>query len=378
MIDLALASIALAVFSKTQSHSLAAIEASSRYGTLLQLMQLRVPEVSFPVVGSYYIDSCLLTVFLMSRYEGTFQGPNESHSDDFLVSPQNWSHHDGATAMLKIWHDKFTHLDPSPIVKFTRQGILKSCLLRGLAIPDWVRDGNKFGKRGLDLDCDRLLVQIYNLRHQVSRMLGEAEIDEVQAETLFFKGQVLLEALQAVERKNSALYPYQWHTIESSTLPKEHFFSSTVLTFQDASHTAVLAHHFATAMLLSHTLLRVIDRFDPKWLHKCSNKLIQRQTQTYLNENANKLAATVPFSLERIKTRRSSPQDDQQSLLVESDENILPFMASSIVWPLTIASALDKLESKQKQWFRSELARLGRISGDGILECAETRAWVSL
>jgi len=50
-------------------------------------------------------------------------------------------------------------------------------------------------------------------------------------------------------------------------------------------------------------------------------------------------------------------------------------MAMLAVWPLTLASSVRSVGAKQRLWFRSELAHLGRRVGYGIMECAETDLW---
>jgi hypothetical protein len=42
---------------------------------------------------------------------------------------------------------------------------------------------------------------------------------------------------------------------------------------------------------------------------------------------------------------------------------------------LTLASSVRGVGAKQRLWFRSELAHLGRIVGYRIIECAETDLW---
>lgn len=48
-----------------------------------------------------------------------------------------------------------------------------------------------------------------------------------------------------------------------------------------------------------------------------------------------------------------------------------------IVWPLSVVSGLKGVDEEQQPWFRSELARLGRILGDGVIESAESGNWIT-
>ena len=77
MVDLALSSMALAVFSRTQKHPAAATEASPRYYRLLRVAQERIAQLGISTLDEQKIDACLLAIFLMGRYEGTMH-----HSGD--------------------------------------------------------------------------------------------------------------------------------------------------------------------------------------------------------------------------------------------------------------------------------------------------------
>jgi hypothetical protein len=96
MVDLALSSIALAVYSRTQQHPLAATEASSRYYRLLRVAQERIAQLGIPTLDERNIDACLLAFFLMGRFEGATHRPSDLNSKESFTWLHNFSHHDGA------------------------------------------------------------------------------------------------------------------------------------------------------------------------------------------------------------------------------------------------------------------------------------------
>jgi len=109
IVDLAISSMALAVYSRTQQHRPAAIEASIKYQQLLQVAQATIPTLS-----ERNIDACLLAIFLMSRYEDAMHNPRSLNSKiPFSSSLRSFSHHDGAMAILKIWKDQLSHSQPA-------------------------------------------------------------------------------------------------------------------------------------------------------------------------------------------------------------------------------------------------------------------------
>jgi hypothetical protein len=93
---------------------------------------------------------------------------------------------------------------------------------------------------------------------------------------------------------------------------------------------------------------------------------------------ADSLAASIPFCLERFQVDSSISPTRQASIILNTNDEIKPYLATLAVWPLTIASSLESIGARQQQWFKSELAILGKITGDGILEGAETYQWAIL
>ena len=44
--------------------------------------------------------------------------------------------------------------------------MIRSALFRVYPLPDWIRDGGRFGEHGLDLGFNVILFQLVNLRHE--------------------------------------------------------------------------------------------------------------------------------------------------------------------------------------------------------------------
>ena len=105
MVDLALSSLSLALFARTQKHLRAGTEASSKYYHLLRVAQERIAQVATPTFDERDIEACLLAVLFMGRYEAATHGPGDLDSRKSFKSLQSWSHHDGSMAILRIWYD---------------------------------------------------------------------------------------------------------------------------------------------------------------------------------------------------------------------------------------------------------------------------------
>lgn len=379
MVDLALSSIALAVYSRTQQYPPAIIEASSKYYRLLRVTQERIGQLGILTLDERNIDACLLAVFLMGRYEGVTYRPSDLNSKDSLMSLQSWSHHDGAMAILKFWNDNMSHNTATFIIKQTRRGLIKSFLLRNLPLPDWMLNGSRFGEHDLDLDYDRIVVRIVNLHYESARIQRKNGLRIAKAEELNSEARELDKAVQDWAAQTPSTCSFQRHILtEPDPWPRTNFYSSIVYSYSRPGYAAVWSQYFATRMLINSIRLRILEPSRQNPLVDSTYEQQRLGCITQLRGMADSLASTIPFCLERFKADNLHSPIRQASITINTEEEIKPYLASLAVWPLTIASSLEGIDVRQQLWFRSELARLGRITGDSVLECAETDQWVML
>lgn len=371
-VDLALSCLALAVYSRTQLHPKAALAASSNYHTALQVSQNQLANMEKRTITEGYLDACLLSSFLMGRYEGTVQYLRPDSPETFLEI-RNWSHYDGLVAILKLWRDRMSQSPPSTIVKYTRRQVLKFLLLRSLVLPDWILDGGLFGEYGLELDYDRILVRVINLRHKTIQIFSEPQYALSKAADLYDEAVRLERTMEAwIARIPSH---YQQHNLSKPTRwPLRHFYSLYVYTYTSIGNAAVWIGYFSTRMLLSSVKLRLLERGANS--SACMKQHIEC-TET-LNEMADNIASSLPFCLERISLVGINPVIAIPSTSTERNEQIKPYLASVVVWPLSLGSSLDCINTRHKRWFKSELATIGKTIGDGLLEHAGTDKWVEL
>lgn len=386
ILDLAVSSMALAVFSRTQQHGPAAIEASMEYNRLLRMAQVTIPSLDH---GN--IDACLLAIFFMGRYEDVVYRPHHRRMKAPLVTTcQSISHHDGALAILKVWKDHLSHSQSATnIIKHTRRGVIRSALMRNLALPEWLVQGSCFGEHGAELDFDSIVVQVVNIRQRLCTFLRETETGpwhspcEITsiADELNKELQDLDKALQVW----TSHFPSTW-SLQRHMLPKSHpwpmrdFHSPIVYSYSSGAFAAVWNQYYATRMLINSTRLRVLDLGypDSDIILPCEQRL---ECLSYMKTMANDLASSLPFCLQRFKVTDcpdSSSSSPRNTIILNTNEEIKPYLAALTVWPLTIVSGLDDVHVEQTSWFRSELARVGRVIGAGVLECAETDQWLRL
>ena len=374
MLDLAFSSMALAVFSRTHQHPPAAIEAATTYDQLLQNTQMTIASLDHRDIDSY-----LLSIFFMGRYENIMHHPSELNKQTpYATSLRSFSHHDGASAILKTWKKDSSHGQPATnVIKHTRRGMIKSDLLRSLEVPEWMSDGKIFGEQGRELEYDQSIVRLANTRSRLSAVLKQ----KIQhgSQDLTSKAEMLSEEAREVDKSLqewTAHYPHDWsyrqHTL--STWPAAGFYSPAVYSYSSLSCAAVTVQYYAARMLAISTRLRALEIS-----HPAQDDSERTQCLRHLASIADDLASSLPFCLQKFKvssSRGSSAAQDPITLI--TDVEVRPYVADLVIWPLSIASSLRELNGRQRPWFRSQLAYLGRLIGDRVLESGDADKWLQL
>lgn len=383
LLDLAILSMALAVFSRTKQHLPAAIEASTTYHQLLKTLRATITSLD-----RENIDTCLLASFFMSRYENVVHNPDPDHLHlnlPLATTLRSFSHHDGALAVLKIWKDRLSHTKPATeVIKYTRRGLVRSALLRNHAIPEWMRDGALFCEDGLDLEYDCIVVRLANLRHRMCALLWKKNIQEHLSSSLIEELTNEAQHIDAALEDWAAHFPRTWrrqrHILPTFHVwPTEDFYSRTLYSYASPAIASVWNHYYATRILANSTRLRSLELARP-----ISANEQRLECQHQINTMANDLASSLPFCLRRFKVKVTDSDSDSDSVLdqdaitLNTEQDIEPYVASLVVWQLGIAANLADVDVMQRSWFRAGLARLGRMVGDRVLEYGGTGRWLQL
>ncbi|PIG85454.1 hypothetical protein AARAC_007064 [Aspergillus arachidicola] len=259
--------------------------------------------------------------------------------------------------------------------------------MRNAALPHWIHDGAFFGEHGLELEYDRVIISLVNLRHRLLTLTNEVTARGASAQT---RSTLILEELESeshildVDLETCISHiPSAWHQLQRHTLsnvdfpswPSSDFYSPTLYSYPNPAYAALWGQYKATKMLIKSTRLRILA------LHNPNNLSLKEKLLSDMHSVSEDLAAMVPFALQRfklIKDTSSSPSPPGSSVTLNLKAEIKPIDASLVIWPLTIASGLEYVGSEHKAWFKAQLARLGRLVGFGILETAETDQWLEL
>ena len=383
VLDLAISCMALAKFSRTQGHRPAALEASGQYQRLLPVAQSTVLALD-----ERNIDACLLVIFLMARYEDTMHDSTGRHVNAQLRSSlKSFSHHDGALAVLKLWKFRFGRTRPATdIIKHTRRGLIRSALLRKLSIPEWAADGSLFGEHDLELEYDRLVVRLANLRHSLAALVrretatqtAAPEVD-LDARELNDEARDIDEALQDWAARLPKAWTARCHTIEieePNSPPMGSFDSSTVRRYPSLVHATFWSHYSATRMLVNSTRLKALELVNPTWYHATAEE--QSECVSRIRVMADNLASSLPCCLGKRHGMDHSSSIYHRVAPIDTKEAPKPDWATLMIWPLNIASSIESVDFEQKAWFRAELVALGRAIGVGVFECPESDQWFRL
>lgn len=362
--------IALAIFSQTQRHPPAALAASLKYQKLLQTTQKTLLTLSEQSIELY-----LIAIFFMGRYEGAIYCSNSANSRF-----RSFSHHAGALSILKIWKEQYSHLHPATdVIRHSRQGLIRSAVLRNAPLPNWMLDGTVFGEQGLDLEYNNIAIRIAEIRHKVARILkARGNALQLPDESTYIVDELENEAedIDKALQEWSGHFPRSWsnrqHPLpDPYPWPMRDFYSPVVSSYSSQARAAVWCNYYATRVLINSTRLKILELdqssggADKRWL----------QALSHIKMMADNLASSIPFCLERFKVIAPDTSLKQPLISLNISEDVKPYLAMLIVWPLTLASSVCGVDQRQQRWFRSELSRLGRIVGYGIIECAETDEW---
>jgi hypothetical protein len=317
------------------------------------------------------IDKCLIAIFFMSRYEEVIHKPNNQKTAS-TSTLQSYSHHDGSRAVLKLWKNRFSQSQPaSDVVKHTRRGLIRSALLRKIGVPEWMRDGAEFGEHGLDLEYDSIVVRLANLRQRLT-VLCKSE-DAAEGTTYDFE--LLHDEAQDLDiafQNWTTHFPSTWQN-HGQTIPKSPILPPggypIKLRFSSSSFATIWSQYFAIRMLMISTRLEILEgvKINPQYSEEYRS---QERTERLLDMSimAECLASSAPFCLQKDE----GSDGWNRSVMTNAAVETMPYMASTVIWPLSIASKIADVDPTKKRWFRSELGRLGRLTGIGVLECADT------
>jgi len=337
-------------------------------------MQTCILNVTSGDADAKEIDAYLLGAHFMARYESFVQNYGNKADLESLKQTKVWYHFDGAAAILKLWYDNRYRYTPTSAINQTRRTLIKSCLLREQPLPPWLSDGSIFGEMGIALEFDRLIIRSIRIHHmylKLKQALEDGGSIAPELGSLINKSRLLQQAIEDWSTRLPSKWAYGRHTLaESRNFSQDRFYSATIFTCERPSYSAVWNAYYATRLLISHTRLRILDLAATQLDGTYRQETLECLSQ--LNSSAESLASFIPFCLDHVRIR----SDGMSKASIEiSNEPFKPYLASLVVWPMSIASSLQKLDPAQRQWFRSALFHVSSASSECLLAYAMSDFW---
>lgn len=372
MADLAVSSVALAIYSQTQNNLLAAKLACKGYCRLLHVAQQQIIERGNEL-DEEGIDECLLTIILMALYETTMHQPHIS-DPDLTLSQHSWSHHIGAMAVLRMWYESFGDNAPSLIVRQARQGLIRSALLRLSKLPHWIQNGSRFHEQVLDLNFDFILCQVVNMRHSLRSLEGNEIGPQSEADRLVTEASNIDQACITWASQLPSVQLFREHDIleyDKTSFPERIVYSRILYSFERPAYAAAWLQYLAIHIIVVSTRLSLLKDRSSRSVNP-GKEWEKQQLSLRLMVLTNYFSFTVPFSLGRFEiagSDASSPVDKRRhTILFKEDHSIKPALALPAVLPLVIVSCIEGINQELQLWFQAQLMDLANALGDGALK----------
>ncbi|RAL14133.1 Zn(II)2Cys6 transcription factor domain-containing protein [Aspergillus homomorphus CBS 101889] len=431
-LEKAITPLALAYFARAKHYPPAAREASSTYALLLRDFSVLLRSVETDP-SPRQIDTLLLMIFFMSRYEDTVH-PVPGHSTttpgwmgssngfapptasggitrgstlakDIHATVGSFAHQDGALAVLRVWVLFLARGDrgtwkATEAIKLTRRAMMRSALMRGRALPVWILDGRAFGEReGVEARLDGLAVRVVQLRGEVVA-LGTRNFAQTVggsregflvgnmgvAKEVYSQARMVRAALEAWKVEVDWVRRWSKEVVEGTVdvlgSGNAKLLADRVLCFSDLAHAVLWCHFLTLRMLVESVCLRVLLFVESEipgsgaamWCDLAAARELAAAHEAELKNLARQLAACLPFVLGQIEVKDNAAWGIR-SVAWNEKQQPTPYRASLVVWPLTVASGIEGLGDEQR-WFKTQLGHLGRVTGVGVLECAEGDEWL--
>lgn len=375
-VDLALSTVALAVFSRAKKCTEAAKRAALNYHQLINKTRASIGSVE-----EENIDTFLLAIFSMARYEDAlFDTDQLSFGKSFTSNLRSCSHHDGSLAVLSAWvRIRGRDTPATSVIKHTRRGLIRSFLLRSLALPISLHEGKLFGEHGLEVEYDAVLIRVLNIRRRLSilRLPEKGQVcttGELSSLAYWIddEAQDIDLALHNWTEHFPDTWSYQKHTLPLSKLWAKRYHSiELVYSYANPAQAATWCQYYAMRLLINSTRLRNFELLGT-YMDNLASEKWRLECASCMNHLSKELISSIPYCLQEFDGIIHPTPDSLETNTPSKTEDLKPHLANLVIWPLTIAAGIDNLGLNYKAWFRSELARIGKLTGYGVLECAES------
>lgn len=362
--------VSLATFGRTRVSTEALSLGSRKYARALAKTNATISDAREAVT-----DQFLLTIVMLGVYEHAVSNYNRN----FLLI-ESFRHQNGAIALLKLRKSVYQLI--TTLDKIVRNLVVKQAVLHAIALPEWIQDGASFGETGVNLSLDECLVQLALLRNS-SQSLWRSK-DSMASNQCKNEATSLVKHARTVDNlliRWASNFPPDWTfitqgepssgsdvvpSIEAEQLERLQY-GSTISLYPNFEQATRWNQYRASRMITNAIIVRAL-----RLIAKCSTednsspKLLFSQqiaAQEEVQEGVDQICASVPYYFDVMGTNSENPRTTKPRL-----DNVNARQAYLLAWPLTIAVAAPAIPEQQRQWIRSKVLLVSRITGNGALE----------
>ncbi|KAJ5805279.1 hypothetical protein N7474_011166 [Penicillium riverlandense] len=305
-LQLAVSAFSLAVFGLARNVNQALGDADRVYGKSIARIREEIANLS-----NGTIDQLLVATLLMASYDARQQ----------QGFPRN------------------TDLDSA-----LRRPIIRSCILRGVSLPQWLQDNKIFIENSPILELDALMIQAANIRAKAQNCLQE-EI------TIFQLGQLDELVLEARQLDSAFIewarrIPSDWTFFEGLRSTDTEY---SLHCYTGHGYAAIWNRYLAVRLIINSLCIRLLSTVSR----------ITQSTGTELERcqsNINSLTAGLCHGISSFFN------------MAAAQHKITPQMAIVFAWPLTVAISTEAVPTTQRKWLQGRLHTVASAIGAESLQ----------
>ncbi|OTB14946.1 hypothetical protein K445DRAFT_22966 [Daldinia sp. EC12] len=363
---LAMSAFSHAVFGRVMQSDKSIEEAERTFARGVERVQSEIRQAS-----QNNIDELLLATMLMADYEDvmrnqTFHSENEDSLTDLDVTGSRiWedSYYDVTASLLRQRQHKKWALNTS-LSRAVRRKLIRVCIIRGVSVPEWLRDGSQFGEEDHVLTLDSIMVRVAALRERSlclflpksARFSSQPHPGDLATEA---------RAVDAALESWSAALPEDWKYTTRSVLSMG-FFDGMIYGYTTYGHAAIWCRYYAICMVVNGIRNRALSV-----MAQCSSQMLSvAPEQDTCLQKIESLATDLCRSIPAFFTATGDPvaAESTRTSTTACNSQITPKLATLLAWPLLLAVNTDFIPQSQVQWLKSKFKSIADALGDGSLE----------
>ncbi len=251
---------------------------------------------------------------------------------------------------------------------------MRTCILRGIIIPEFLQGGEDYGEEGPALELDALMVRVAALRTKSLALLyneiAGPSFDIIGSEDLAAEAQNLDTALASWPMS----LPEKWRfcRLPPSSISGEYTqtYNGIVHSYATHGHAAIWGRYRSIRLIVNSIRIRYFTYQLQTVNYPSQRSFIAVQQQAILatiEVIAAELCGCVPFFFNQLD------QTGTRSILmgkysIRTSEEILPKMAALLAWPLTVVISCEYIPEPHRQWLKGKLSVVAKSLGDAVLE----------